>query len=49
MTTQDFSLPPRQGFVLTHFLTVADLERSAEPHLNFSGRRGPIAAKRTAD
>jgi lactoylglutathione lyase len=30
MTTQDFSLPPKQGFVLTHFLTVADVERSAD-------------------
>jgi len=24
-----YSLPPRDGFVLTHFLTVADVERSA--------------------
>jgi lactoylglutathione lyase len=30
MTTQDFSLPPQQGFVVTHFLTVADVERSAD-------------------
>jgi lactoylglutathione lyase len=30
MTTQDFSLPPKQGFVLTHFLTVADVQRSAD-------------------
>jgi lactoylglutathione lyase len=30
MTTQDFSLPPTQGFVLTHFLTVVDVERSAD-------------------
>jgi catechol 2,3-dioxygenase-like lactoylglutathione lyase family enzyme len=25
-----YSLPPREGFVLTHFLTVADVKRSAD-------------------
>ncbi len=25
-----FQLPPKEGFVLTHFLTVADVQRSAE-------------------
>lgn len=27
---EDYQLPPKQGFVLTHFLTVADVNRSAE-------------------
>ena len=27
---EDFQLPPREGFILTHFLTVADVKRSAE-------------------
>ena len=26
----EYALPPKAGFVLTHFLTVADVERSAE-------------------
>ncbi len=26
----DYSLPPKTGFVLTHFLTVADVSRAAE-------------------
>lgn len=26
----DYSLPPREGFVLTHFLTVSDVKRSAD-------------------
>jgi hypothetical protein len=25
-----YSLPPSEGFVLTHFLTVADVKRSAD-------------------
>lgn len=28
--TTQYSLPPTQGFVLTHFLTVADVKRSAD-------------------
>jgi predicted enzyme related to lactoylglutathione lyase len=27
---EDYQLPPKEGFVLTHFLTVADVKRSAE-------------------
>jgi predicted enzyme related to lactoylglutathione lyase len=27
---EEYHLPPREGFVLTHFLTVADVKRSAE-------------------
>jgi lactoylglutathione lyase len=27
---QPYQMPPTQGFVLTHFLTVADVQRSAE-------------------
>lgn len=26
----DYQLPPKEGFVLTHFLTVADVKRSSE-------------------
>ena len=29
-TSPPYSLPPTQGFVLTHFLTVADVKRSAD-------------------
>jgi predicted enzyme related to lactoylglutathione lyase len=27
---EDYQLPPKEGFVLTHFFTVADVKRSAE-------------------
>jgi len=27
---EEYHLPPREGFVVTHFLTVADVKRSAE-------------------
>jgi predicted enzyme related to lactoylglutathione lyase len=27
---EEFHLPPKEGFVITHFLTVADVKRSAE-------------------
>jgi len=27
---EDYQLPPKEGFVLTHFLTVADVKRSTE-------------------
>ena len=27
---EDYQLPPKEGFVITHFLTVADVKRSAE-------------------
>jgi catechol 2,3-dioxygenase-like lactoylglutathione lyase family enzyme len=29
-TSPPYSLPPKEGFVLTHFLTVADVKRSAD-------------------
>lgn len=29
-TSQPYTLPPTEGFVLTHFLTVADVKRSAD-------------------
>jgi hypothetical protein len=29
-TSPPYALPPTEGFVLTHFLTVADVKRSAE-------------------
>ena len=27
---EDYQLPPKEGFVITHFLTVADVNRSAD-------------------
>jgi lactoylglutathione lyase len=36
-TSQDYQLPPKEGFVLTHFLTVADVQRSAEFYLHILG------------
>ena len=32
-----YSLPPKQGFVVTHFLTVADVNRSAEFYMRIFG------------
>ena len=29
-TREDYQIPPKEGFILTHFLTVADVQRSAE-------------------
>ena len=34
---EDYQLPPKEGFVLTHFLTVADVQRSAEFYLRILG------------
>jgi lactoylglutathione lyase len=34
---EDYHLPPKEGFVLTHFLTVADVNRSAEFYLRILG------------
>ena len=36
-SSQDYQLPPKEGFVLTHFLTVADVQRSAEFYLRILG------------
>jgi len=33
----DYQLPPKEGFILTHFLTVADVKRSAEFYLRILG------------
>lgn len=33
----DYQLPPKEGFILTHFLTVADVKRSAEFYLCILG------------
>ncbi len=33
----EYSLPPKQGFVVTHFLTVADVKRSAEFYVRIFG------------
>jgi predicted enzyme related to lactoylglutathione lyase len=35
--TKDYSLPPKEGFVLTHFLTVEDVKTSAEFYLRVFG------------
>jgi lactoylglutathione lyase len=29
-TSQSFEFPPKEGFIVTHFLTVADVQRSAD-------------------
>jgi lactoylglutathione lyase len=29
-SSQSFGLPPKEGFIITHFLTVANVQRSAE-------------------
>ena len=36
-TREDYQLPPKEGFILTHFLTVADVERSAEFYVRVLG------------
>jgi lactoylglutathione lyase len=36
-TREDYQLPPKEGFVLTHFLTVADVKRSAEFYVRVLG------------
>ena len=36
-TREDYQLPPKEGFILTHFLTVADVERSAEFYVRALG------------
>jgi lactoylglutathione lyase len=36
-TREDYHLPPKEGFVLTHFLTVADVNRSAEFYVRILG------------
>jgi lactoylglutathione lyase len=37
ITREDYQLPPKEGFILTHFLTVADVKRSAEFYLRILG------------
>src|SRR6266702_5924873 len=36
-TREDYHLPPKEGFILTHFLTVADVKRSAEFYVRILG------------
>ena len=42
MTTSkkgDYQIPPKEGFILTHFLTVADVKESADfYHRVFGGK-----------
>jgi catechol 2,3-dioxygenase-like lactoylglutathione lyase family enzyme len=37
MREGDYQIPPKVGFILTHFLTVADVKRSAEFYLRILG------------
>ena len=37
MREKDYQIPPKEGFILTHFLTVADVKRSAEFYLRILG------------
>jgi catechol 2,3-dioxygenase-like lactoylglutathione lyase family enzyme len=37
MQQTQYELPPKQGFVLTHFLTVADIERAAAFYVEVLG------------
>jgi len=34
----DYQFPPKEGFILTHFLTVADVKHSAEFYLILGGK-----------
>ena len=34
---RDYQIPPKEGFILTHFLTVADVKRSVEFYLRILG------------
>ena len=34
---EDYQLPPKEGFILTHFLTVTDVKRSADFYLRILG------------
>ena len=34
---RDYQLPPKEGLILTHFLTVSDVKRSAEFYLRILG------------
>src|SRR5262252_6454540 len=36
-TREGYQLPPKEGFILTHFLTVADVQRSAEFYVRVLG------------
>ncbi len=35
--TAEYQFPPKQGFIITHFLTVADVKRSADFYLRILG------------
>lgn len=46
---EEYEYTPKEGFVLTHFLTVADVERSAEFYRRIFGgktiRKGRLSSK----
>ena len=52
-TREDYQFPPKEGFVVTHFLTVADVQRSAEFYERILGgtvlRRGEPTIIRIAN
>ena len=35
--SENYQLPPKEGFILTHFFTVADVQRSAEFYVRILG------------
>jgi hypothetical protein len=37
LMSKDYNLPPKEGFVFTHFLTVEDVKTSAEFYLRVFG------------
>ena len=39
----EYQLPPKEGFILTHFLTVSDVRRSAEFYVRILG--GQVVSK----
>jgi len=41
----DYQLPPKEGFILTHFLTVDDVKRSAEFYLTVLGGEGVLSGE----
>jgi hypothetical protein len=36
---KSYEMPPREGFTIAHFLTAADIERSARPYEKVFGGR----------
>lgn len=45
--TQDYQLPPKEGFILTHFLTVTDIKRSADFYMRILGAKVLVTGEPT--